>query len=153
MNNFAPDKQGEDRTYACERTWFFVNDLITKGGLDLSDRETALPLIAGTIGQGVAREFLAHARIFTNELPTLKEILKDPLKTAVPTQPGHIYGMCGSIAAHAKDAIMDPLLTYLNRYPIEYQAMCMREIITRDSTLTTNSAVAKWLINNGSNFS
>lgn len=153
LNNFAPDKQGDEKTYACERTWFFANDLLTKGKLDINDRETALPLLAGTLGQGVAREFLAHARIFTNDLPSIQDIVNDPQTANVPTAPGHIYGMCGMMAAHAKPTIMAPLMEYMARYPMEYQALSLREMTRRDFTLIQHPTVSAWTIKNGQHFS
>jgi hypothetical protein len=67
LYNFNPDKNNED-TYACFRTWEFVHDLLTKGQLDITS-DAAVPLLAGTIGEGVAIEFVAFVELY-KDLPS-----------------------------------------------------------------------------------
>jgi hypothetical protein len=148
LNNFDPLKQGDEKTFACERTWFFVDKLL-KAGLDITERDIALPLLAGTISQGVAREFMAHALIYANDLPTIDEIVADPTTAKVPSAPGHIYGLCGMLAHHAKDAILSPIMEYMKRLPLEFQSISVRELGRRDVTLMTHPLIAGWMLDNG----
>lgn len=148
LNTFKPDQQGEEQTFACERTWFFVNRLL-QAGLDLNNRDVALPLLAGTIGEGTAREFMAYAKIFSGDLPSIEDICADPQKATVPREAGHVYGICGMLAQYAKDAIMVPIMEYMNRLPLEFQILSIREMTKRHPALLGHKELAKWATING----
>jgi hypothetical protein len=148
LNNFDPLNQGAEKTYACERTWFFANDYI-KAGLDLDDREVALPLLAGTVGQGVAREFLGHAKMYSGELPSMADIIRDPKNAKLPTAPGHVWGLCGMLAHNARDSNLDPLMQYMARIPLEFQSISLREMGRRNIELFQHPLLADWMLENG----
>lgn len=147
LNNFDPDKQGEEQTYACERTWTFVNKLILTG-LDPTSRE-ALALFAGTVGEGIAREFIAYLSMY-KELPTTDDVLRDPEGTRVPPSAGASYAMVGSIAESATEANMTAFIEYLSRMDMEYQVTCIRMIGAHSDKkfLFKNDAYKSWAARN-----
>lgn len=147
LNNFNPSKQGDDHTFACERTWFFADRLL-KAGLDIDDREAGLPLLAGTVGEGVARTFIGHVKVYQS-LPDIAEICRNPMTTPVPTEPGHLWAMGGSIAHNVTDTTVKPLMDYLDRFPKEFQVVTVREMAQRNVEVFQIPRVADWLLKNG----
>jgi hypothetical protein len=147
LNNFNPSKQGDDHTFACERTWFFVDKLL-KVGLDINCYEAGLPLLAGTVGEGVARAFVGHVKVYQS-LPEIAEICANPMGTPVPVEPGHLWAMGGSIAHHISDQNVKPLMDYLERFPKEYQVVTVREMAQRNVEVFSIPRVADWLLKNG----
>ena len=150
LNTFNPDAQGAEKTYACERTWYMANKLLNTD-LDLDDNEVAVPLLAGTLGEGVARTFRAHTKIF-KELPEYRQIVKSPLTTIVPTEISHLWALAGSISHQAVSDDMDSVMDYTARLPKEYQVVCLREMGRRNIELLSHPKMAEWQIENGKEF-
>jgi len=144
LNNFDPDAAGEEKTYACERTWVFVDSLLKTG--ITAQSSNALALIAGCIGEGAAREFVAFLDMY-QDLPTMSEIQTYPLSAIIPSRPGVLYALTGALAAHATENNLAALMTYIQRLPIEYQTVCLRGIARQDmSMLASVPAYQKWAI-------
>jgi hypothetical protein len=148
--NFKPDNlyrfdpDHSDKTFACYRTWDFVSRLIKKWpNIDRSK----LPLLAGTISEGIAREFITFCDIFT-DLITVDQIIANPTGVKVPDEPGTLYALSGSIGNHAKPDTIDKLMEFVNRLPIEFQIITLREIASKHPTITSSTAVRTWLSKN-----
>lgn len=77
LMNFSPTHS--DKTFACPRTWEFMNRLIT--GREVSEGKAAL--YAGTIGEDIATKFVQFTKIW-NDVIRIEEILKDPLNCRLP---------------------------------------------------------------------
>jgi hypothetical protein len=144
LNNFDPNKASLDETFACERTWEFASKLLKN--LD-TNSFMALPLLAGTIGQGVAREFLAFLKVF-GDLHTVDEILADPDNISVPIEPSTLYAMTGACGQNITAANADKMMRYIQRFPMEFQVVTLREITRRHPTLRHGAAIAKWIQTN-----
>lgn len=133
-----------DKTYASPRTWDFADRLIR--GKPLTDSKY-IPLLAGTLGEGVAREFLAYCRV-EKDLPKLEQIIKDPVGTPVSNEPATRYMLTGSIGAHASDKNITALMQYVRRLPIEFQVVTLRDVIRRHRELLQHEAVQQWVVQN-----
>lgn len=144
LYTFKPDHQ-ED-TYASPRTWEFASRFLHQRGHDLNDHILRLNL-SGTLSEGVAREFLNATRIYGN-IPTLQEIEANPTGTKVPEERSLIWAMTGSLANWIKESNADPLLQYVERMPIEFQIICLQEIVARKPNLKASGAVARWFMKN-----
>jgi len=144
LNNFNPNKQGPEKAYACERTWDFVHRYLKV--LEL-DEEEALPCIAGCIGHGLAREFINYTKVFS-ELAQFDEILRSPTSAVVPSQPGAMSAQCGSLAQNASEDTMDKIVTYLDRFPKEFQVVCLTECGQRHPELESNKEILNWMMQN-----
>lgn len=144
---FNPDSS--DSTYACPRSWEFINRLL-QNGLDISPGcVTALPVILGTIGS-VGNEFLSFSRLANSDLPTIPQIIADPVNTPMPSDLGLIWALIGSIAAEAsKDlTLMPALVTYVNRMAIEHQVVCLRDLIKRNKASMATPTIQQWISSN-----
>ena len=142
LNTFDPDNQGEEPTYACERTWEFVSKLLIKG-LDPRSNN-ALPLLAGCIGEGVAQEFLGYLKMF-KDLPTIAEIIAAPNSTKIPDGAGPRYALSGTIGHKADRNNVDQLIEYVERLPKEYQVVCLRSLGAKDASMIQTPAVKMWI--------
>jgi MoxR-like ATPase len=74
LHNFNP--KSADKAFATPRSWVFVSDLLKR---DMKV-ETARVLIGGTIGEGLAIEFMQHRKI-SADLPAPKDVLEGKIKT------------------------------------------------------------------------
>lgn len=142
LYTFNPD--GDDNTYASPRTWEYCSRLI-------QDEETIdrglMPLLAGTVSVGVAREFIAHTKIYT-DLPSFNSIITRPEETHVPEEPGTLYALTGSIASKTKDTNLKEVLKYTNRLPKEFEIICIKEVFKRNPDIRQNEAMKAWLTEN-----
>lgn len=144
LYSFKPDHP--DKTYACPRTWEFASKLLQL--VDVSGKE-AMPLLAGTLSEGVAREFLQFLRIY-KDLPSIQDIETSPAVLAVPTEPSILYALTSLISHHATDSNLGNLMTYMSRLGKEFQVVCLRDLVRRQRDMIDHPAVDKWLQVNGS---
>ena len=143
LNNFDPNHS--DKTFACQRTWEFAHKLIAK--MSLASRNIRATL-AGTISEGTMVEFMAFTELF-GSLPKIGEILNSPGSTHMPSEPGVLYALTGSVGAYAKLANLEPLMTYVKRMPAEFQVVCLREIIRRNKGIAKEQPILDWVAHNG----
>jgi len=137
-----------DRTFACPRTWEFASKLI-KDEVSLSDDNDLITLLSGTISVGIANEFKIFNKIY-KELIKFEQILTDPEKIQVPTEPGILYALTGTISHNASASTMAPLIKFIERIPTEFQVITIRNIIKRDSTMLENTHISEWISNTAS---
>lgn len=130
-----------DTTYACPRTWEFASRIMAI--VDTSSKEF-LPMLAGAISEGVAREFVTFCKIY-KELPTISQIVANPKITTVPGEPSVLYALTGSISHNADAANMAALIEFIERMPIEFQVVCLRELLRRKPELKTHAALRPWI--------
>jgi len=139
LYTFKPDHT--DKTYACPRTWEFANRVmkVTEDG-----SPNRLPMLAGTLSEGVAREFLTFVKIFA-DLPKMAQIVAAPETIKVPNEPSILYALTGSLAHNATTDNFGSLMKFISRLPVEFQVVTMRETIRRNKTMMSHAAVQKWV--------
>lgn len=148
LYSFNPDHEGD--TFACPRTWKFASDLLTVGGLDMHpqhDPAFARAMLTGTLSEAPAREFIAYCNYFS-KLPTIDEIVANPLGVPVPEEIGVLYAMTSAIASGLTEANCDKLFQFLGRMDVEYQIIAMRTAIPRNRNIAKQPAVLKWCMDN-----
>lgn len=139
LYTFKPDHS--DRTYASPRTWEFADSFLKI--MDANDADM-LPLLAGTLSEGVAREFLSYCKIF-DQLPTVAEIMANPESIQVPGEPSILFALSGSIADKINKVNINPLMKYIKRLPLEFQVVCVRMVLGRNKELVNDADMQKWL--------
>ncbi len=139
LYTFKPDHT--DFTYAAPRTWNFANKLLKQ--IDVSDA-VALPLLAGTISEGVANEFLVFCRIYES-LPTIAQIIKTPKSLHVPDEPSVLFALTGSIAHNADADNIEALIEFVYRMPAEFQAICLKETLRVKPALRSSKFIQQWI--------
>lgn len=145
LNTFNPDSNTEENSYGCERTWHFVSRLMPF--LDLTQHEDCLAVLAGTVGEGLAREFLAFLHIY-DSLPKIADIIASPYSVDVPEAPSTIYALSGALAEKATPENIGSLMQYTSRIDAEYQVTVLRGMVRRNRDLLDSPAIGKWLDTN-----
>ena len=144
LHNFDPNHN--DKTFACPRTWHFVSRIMTAAnGTPLKD---LLPLLAGTIGEGVAREFIVYTETFTR-LPTFQQIVTDPLKAKLDNGPALLYAVSHMIAANVTKHNLPAAMKYTARMPLEFETITLQNILRRDESMKNEDVIQDWIIEKG----
>jgi len=139
LYTFTPDHT--DKTYACPRTWEFVSRLLPDMTEDDPDM---LPILSGTLSEGVAREFVVFMKIYAS-LPKLSEIQKDPQTVFIPKEPSILFALTGSLSHNMKADTADQIMLYVSRLPVEFQVVTLRETVRRNKEMLTHPAIQKWV--------
>jgi hypothetical protein len=139
LYTFKPDHT--DDTYASPRTWEFVSRVLKIASID---DKIITPILAGLISEGVAREFLTYCKIF-QDLPTIPAIIDAPEAIRIPQEPSILFALTGAIGHNADETNVAQLMKFVGRMPIEFQVVCLREMVRRNKKLVNSPAVQKWV--------
>ena len=142
LHKFDPKHTGN--TFPCPRTWEFVSKL-TGDIKQIGDEH--LPLIAGTVGEGAAHEYVAFGKLF-GQLPTLKQILTDPKGITMPTRPDITYAMSSLLSSNMTQANGDTLMEYINRMPPEFQVITLKTATKTNPKLVYVAKIQEWIADN-----
>lgn len=139
LYTFSPDHT--DVTYACNRTWEFANRLMLVTDDNDPDR---LPLLAGALSEGMAREFTGFCKI-DQDLPKIPQIVASPDTIKVPEEPSILFALTGSIGHNASKDNLEQLLKFVKRLPSEFQVVTLRETVRRNKPLREHPAMRDWI--------
>jgi len=146
LYTFRPDHS--DCTYASPRTWEFTSRLLKT--IDIDTNPNALELITGIVSEGVAREFLSFCKIY-EDLPVFADIIANPEEMSVPTSPGTLYALIGSIANNVCMNTVNQVMKFVNRIPVslfEFQVVCIQDMTRRNPDMRDATAIKQWGVNN-----
>lgn len=129
-------------------TWEFANRLLQI--TDISS-PSMLPMLAGTVSEGVAREFLTFCKIYQS-LPTIEALISSPKTIVVPSEPSILFALTGTISHHASMDNFDSLMEFVNRLPVEFQVVCIRETVRRNKAMMAHPSVQKWIAKSANTF-
>lgn len=144
---FKPDMlytfnpESSDDTYGSPRTWEFASRLIRDQEKVTSDD---LHVLAGCVSEGLAREFIGFCSIYSNLL-TVEQICRDPEGVPVPTSPSELYALSGSLGNHAKPENIELLIKFIQRMPIEFNIITLRDATKRTPELRKTAALQQWI--------
>jgi hypothetical protein len=122
------------------RTWEFANKLID-GVSNLKDHSH---LLAGTLSEGVAREFIAYTEMMTS-LPNINQIIKDPKNLPIDNDPALLYAVSHMVSAKIDDTNIEPLMDYLERLPIEFMTISVKAAIKRNADIFDLPRIKSWM--------
>lgn len=134
LSRFKPTK--EITNSPCPRTWASVGHWINAGIQDLE-------VFTGAVGEGAAIEFMGFLKLH-NKLPSLEAILLNPDKTDVPEEPAAQYSIATGLARKATASNLDRVITYLNRMPIEFAVMCVKDAVRLQKSICHSKAFIAW---------
>jgi len=144
LHNFNPNHQEE--TFSCPRTWQFVSQLIKPMETFNLDK---IPLVAGAIGEGMAREFYSYVKMF-GEIPDINSILKDPENVHFGDDPSMHYALSGLISYHLSPKNIDKLMKFIYRLNIDFQVITLKSAIARDINIKDTEPYRQWIYKNSS---
>jgi len=136
---FRPDHT--DKTYACPRSWEFADKILKVTEDEDPDR---LPLLAGALSEGVAREFITFTKL-DRDLPKIPQIVDSPESIKVPDEPSILFALTGAISHNASQENFGSLMKFIQRLPVEFQVVCLRETVRRNKAMIGHPATQKWI--------
>lgn len=122
LMDFNPEHS--DRTFACPRTWEFLNRL-TKGR-PIDDSSSAR--VAGTIGKGAGIEFVTFCKVY-KDLPSISDIIKDPTTAKVPEETSAQFAVSSMIVTETTPENLKQMITYIDRFNTELKILYGRGVI------------------------
>lgn len=147
---YTLDPENIDGGYACPRTWEFA-DRIIKMTEKKGTQALCLPLLAGTLGEAVAREYSAFSELY-RDLPTMDEILANPKTAKLPNGPGAVYAMIGNLSSNMIDKNVEPILEFIERLPADFRIVAVKEGFRRQKNLMAHPVIQKWIAANSDAF-
>lgn len=137
------DAKSNPRSFPTPRTWEFV-DRIRKGNMP---QNIEFELIKGAVGEGAAAEFSAFIRTI-KDLPTLDQIRLDPTDTPVPKNPSQLYALTTTLAMDTKPSSFKRYMLYVERMPVEFQVVYVKDCLRRDNSLRHDKTFQSWGMKN-----
>jgi hypothetical protein len=128
LMNFKPDHT--DNTYACPRTWEFLNRLI-KDEATIT-REHHIARVAGTVGAGAGYEFLTFCEV-QSDIPDWADITNPAINSKItpPAEASAKYATICWIANEAKKTELAALIPYVQQFGADLQVIFCRGILHR----------------------
>ncbi|WP_077073461.1 AAA family ATPase [Mailhella massiliensis] len=136
------DPQLSSRAFASPRSWSFVSDILKAG----PDSAVEYGLIRGAVGDGAAAEFMGFLSVW-RDLPSVDEVLAVPQEAKVPTEPAALYAVSEALARRLTPAGMEKAAVYLERLPVEFGVLCLRQAVCREPALVETPSFARWAQN------
>ena len=134
LMDFRPDHN--DRTFACPRTWEFMNKFLADKPVVVDD-DTAL--FAGTIGSGIACEFVQFTKVF-NSLVRFEDIVADPLNCTLPANKDIQWATISIMMDRVNDKNFDKVTQYVDRFSSDFRILFYRSILVRHPHLRESKA-------------
>lgn len=137
------DPTSTEANFPCPGTWELVSRLL-KVTTDPDFLSLRLP---GLIGRGAAAKFMGFLRVWKS-MPSLDMILQNPNGAPTPdeTDAGTMIALATGLSRRVDDRKVDAAITYLDRLPLEYSIMGVRDIGIRRPALQATGAFQKWQI-------
>lgn len=142
IHKFKPDH--DDFTFPCPRTWEKLSNIIKPMSNIIHNK---LPLIAGTIGEGMAHEFYGFVEIM-QQLPTREQILANPESVPISDEPSIKYAVSGLISHMMDLKTVEQLMLLVDRLPKEFQYICLQDAIKQHPEIFDSNPIKKWISNN-----
>ena len=95
------DAKSSSRAFATPRSWCFVSELLDDAS---DDADTAMNLIAGTVGEGLAVKFMAHRKV-SGRMPNPADILSGKVTELNVKEVSAMYSLVISMCYELKDAV------------------------------------------------
>jgi ATPase family associated with various cellular activities (AAA) len=115
------------------RAWEMASKVL-RGTSQGGNAELEYELLAGTVGEGAAGELTAFLRLY-RELPSIDQIFLHPDRAPVPAEPSAQYAVATAIGRSVTDQSFSRALMYLNRLPVEFRVLAVRDATHRDPAL------------------
>jgi hypothetical protein len=114
--------------------------------LGVVPREAEYECFKGAVGEGAAAEFTGYLKIY-RQLPDPREILLNPDKASVPSDPMTLYALVGSLADFATKDNLGQIVQYLDRLPQEFSVLCITLATRSKPELCGTKAFTSWAAN------
>jgi hypothetical protein len=140
-------KMKDSQAFATPRSWEFVSRIMQAS----PSREIEMDLIAGTVGEGAAAEFMAYLRYY-RDMPNIDEIILNPKKAPLPKddQPAVKWAVCTGLATRATVDNFENIMAYTERLQKEYQVLVVKDALSKDKGIRATKTLLRWAAENSS---
>ena len=135
LYNFKPDVEG---SYSSPRTWHMVSDVLQNS----NGEPVVNDIVAGLVGEGVAREFMQFSSI---KMPSISDLMNNPATVKLPAKLDEIYALSGLLISigeemsatnmeeyNGSDLSVLALTTLLDRIPKEFKVLVVKQLLLGD---------------------
>lgn len=129
------------RAFPSPRSWSFVSGITAQK----PTAEIELALVAGSVGHAAAIDYMAFLKLYRS-LPSIDAILLNPTGSPVPTEASTLYAVSSALARRAQIGNVGRIIQYLDRLPVEFGVMAVRDATTRDAQLTATPEFTNWAV-------
>lgn len=139
LNQFSANSN--EQAFATPRSWENVSKILKQ----IPDIKIARPLIAGTVGEGPAIEFVNYCRVYT-KLPRLEDITSGKFTTQYK-EPDILYAISTLLISSLKslkETDMPNVITYINNMPIEFSVMTGRAFLAQPEHAKKFLKIKEW---------
>lgn len=138
LSDFNPDRKSNPTP----RTWERANKTPSELPTDLYFAN-----VAGDVGEGAAAEYTGFKRIYES-LPNIDELLMNPSKAKVPTDPAVLYALTGAIAHRTSKDNFDRVAEFVDKLAPEFQVMCVSDAMKLAPEIKSTKAFVNWAVKN-----
>lgn len=132
----------KDKTFACPRTWEFVNKLLKQFPEDIPPYFDEA--IRGSIGEGVGSEFLTFTKVF-NDIPSVDSIITNPTSAKIPSGSEGRYAITATLCSKVNAITFDSISKYIDRVYRETQDISFAYMFTKFILVNKMSLSAKFI--------
>ena len=104
-------------------------------------------VFAGCAGEAFSIVATAYLQLYS-KLPDIDDVIKNPTKIKVPDEPSLLYAVCSALASKATVENFDNIGIFIDRCPVEFQAMTIKDAITARRELIQTPCFKRWSKNN-----
>lgn len=145
LNDFKPTRDIENSP--CPRTVANVGRMIK----DNIRNDLLFEAVKGAAGVAFANEFTAFLRVY-KDLPTVKEILDDPVNCKLPTEVSARFAIMGMVLDAITIGNMKQFLIYLDRLGSEITTATMKLCSIKKPDVCKNETYVNWAITHNKHF-
>jgi len=127
------------RAFASPRAWAFADQIINSE----LDPHSELEMISGTIGEGIATEFIGFIRE-NSKLPSLDAILLTPDKIEVPKSPSTCHALISSLEAHTTPGNFGRLMKFIKRMSKEFEVVFVTSVVKQNADICATKDFIDW---------
>jgi hypothetical protein len=140
LSSEVPTSSETNPAFATPRAWSMLSQII-KADISL---DKIHPIIYGSVGYGAGIEFISFVKVYKN-LPNIDDILKGQSEI-VPEEPSALYALCAAlIERYSSHDEATHLFEYSQKLPIEFTVMLIKDLITKDESISELEAFDAWL--------
>jgi hypothetical protein len=142
---FAFDPTRNERAFPTPRSWHKVSNILPHIHAD-----RLMPVIAGTVGEARAAEFVGFIKFFRS-MPDIELCVSHPGQAAVPHEAAILWSLATVLVDRLRKSPLPELengITYIRRLPNEFGVLTMRELGVANAQLYRVPAAVKWLAEN-----
>ena len=102
----------------------------------------------GAVGESFSVEFMAFYKVFKELARLPEQIISNPSKADIPSNPAVIYALMGALTYRASEVNFDNIATYIDRFSKEFATAFMCDVTTQKPQLLETKAYINWAVKN-----